>query len=143
MKKIFLLVLVLSLILTIPVFASETASLPAFSVTLNGTEVESSFRQFPLLVYKDITYFPMTYYDCRFLGLNTVWDSETNTLTIEKNNIFHGGAYRDYKWEWENGKEHTVSVCNFNIVVNGKVIDNASEECPLLTFRDVTYFPLT
>lgn len=143
MKKIFLLVLVLSLILTIPVFASETASLPAFSVTLNGTEVESSFRQFPLLVYKDITYFPMTYYDCRFLGLNTVWDSETNTLTIEKNNIFHGGAYRGYKWEWENGKEHTVSVCNFNIVVNGKVIDNTSEEYPLLTFRDVTYFPLT
>ena len=143
MKKIFVLIMVLVLILSVPAFASESASLPEFPVTLNETKIDSSFRQFPLLVYKDITYFPMTYYDCRFLGLKTSWDGDTNTLTIEKSNHFHGGAYRTYNWEWENGKSNVVSVCNFNIIVNGKKIDNALEEYPLLTFRDVTYFPLT
>ncbi len=138
-----MLLMVLTLALSVPVFASETATLPEFNVTLNGTEVDSAYRQFPLLVYRDITYFPMTYYDCRFLGVTTAWDGETNTLKIENNNEWFGGAYRTYDWNWENGKEHGVSVCNFNIEVNGKVIDNASEEYPLLTFRDATYFPLT
>ena len=109
MKKIFVLIMVLVLILSVPAFASESASLPEFPVTLNETKIDSSFRQFPLLVYKDITYFPMTYYDCRFLGLKTSWDGDTNTLTIEKSNHFHGGAYRTYNWEWENGKSNVVN----------------------------------
>ena len=65
---------------------SINVSLPGFKVTLNGTVIENETNQYPLIVYKDITYFPMTYYDCRLLGLESVWDSTTG-LKIAKTGV--------------------------------------------------------
>ena len=142
MRKFLLtLVFALAVFSSTAVLAEESVTLPAFDVTFSSEKVESEQRQFPLIVYKDITYVPMTYYDCRYLGLKTEWNDETRTLSIEQTPI--NCAYRDYKWEWKNSKNNKASVCDFNIVVNGKTIDNSKEEYPLLTFRDVTYFPLT
>lgn len=141
MKKIAILFTLLILCFASNVCAKEVANIPSCSVTLSGQSVDNSYRQYPLLQYKDIVYFPMTYYDCRFLGVATKWNSDTNTLEITKENI--SGAYRNYNWEWKNGKKNEISICDFNIIVNGKQIDNKSEEYPLITFRDVTYFPLT
>ncbi len=132
--------LFVTLILTIAASA-VSANLPTFDVTLNGVKVENQNREYPLIVYKDITYFPMTYYDCRFLGLITEWDNDTRTLYINKETITC--AYRDQNLPWANGSIFDPIICDFNIIVNGKVIDNSAEEYPLLTFRDITYFPLT
>ena len=88
MKKMFVIFMVIVMALpTISVFAKETAVLPAFEVSFNGQLVESNYRQFPLIVYKDITYVPMTYFDCRSLGLTTNWDNDTRTLSINKEYI--------------------------------------------------------
>ena len=141
MKKLAVLFSIIILSLASNAYAKETAVLPAFDVHFNGNKVDSTYREYPLLVYKDITYFPMTYFDSRHLGLVTEWDGETNTLTISKKNI--NSVLTAYKSENKNVKNNNVTICNFNIAVNGKVIDNKSEPYPLLTFRDVTYFPLT
>ncbi len=141
MKKVAILFTLIILCFASNVCAKEVANIPACSVTLSGQSVDNSYRQYPLLQYKDIVYFPMTYYDCRFLGVATKWSSDTNTLEITKENI--SGAYRNYKWEWKNGKSNEITICNFNIIVNGKEIDNTNEKYPLILFRDVTYFPLT
>ena len=142
MKKIFIMILFVIILSASSVYAESVVStLPLFNVSFNGQSVESEYRQFPLLVYKDITYVPMTYYDCRYLGLTTNWDNDTRTLTIEKSGITC--AYRDYNNQWRNSKNNEVKICDFNIVVNGKEIDNSKETYPLITFRDVTYFPLT
>lgn len=141
MKKIAVLFTLIILCFASNAYAKEVANIPACSVTLSGQSVDNSFRQYPLLQYKDIVYFPMTYYDCRFLGVATKWNSDTNTLEITKENI--SGAYRGYNWEWKNGRQNEITICNFNIIVNGKEIDNKNEEYPLILFRDVTYFPLT
>ena len=141
MKKLAVLFSIIILCFASNVYAKETAVLPAFDVHFNGNKVDSTYREYPLLVYKDITYFPMTYFDSRHLGLVTEWDEKTNTLTISKKNI--NSVLTAYKSENKNVKNNSVTICNFNIVVNGKVIDNKSEPYPLLTFRDVTYFPLT
>ncbi len=50
-----------------------SVNLPAFKVTINGEVADNNFSQYPLIVYKDITYFPMTYNDCRFLALESYW----------------------------------------------------------------------
>ncbi len=126
---------------TISVSAKEVAVLPAFDVYFNGNKVESEFREYPLLVYKDITYFPMTYFDSRHLGLTTEWDNTTRTLNINQEGI--RASLRDYKREQKNNKTQEVKICDFNIKIHGNSIDNSTEEYPLLTFRDVTYFPLT
>ena len=140
-KMLVVLMIVVMVIPTISVSAKEVATLPEFDVYFNGNKVESESREYPLLVYKDITYFPMTYFYSRHLGIVTEWDGETNTLAISKKNI--NSILTAYNSDSKNQKENDVSICNFNIIVNGKTIDNKTEPYPLLTFRDVTYFPLT
>ena len=61
-----------------PVYAANgsttvTVTLPTFKVVFNNTNVDNRYSKYPLIVYKDITYFPMTYSDCRFLGLESKW----------------------------------------------------------------------
>lgn len=147
MKKGTVLTFVISILLvyTVPawVFAEPSSvkvSLPGFKVSLNGVQVENRYRQYPLIVYKDITYFPMTYYDCRFLGIETKWDSEKG-LEIDKTGI--AGAYRDYNGKTKNASTYTATIPAFDVRINGKIINNTEEEYPLLVFRDVTYFPMT
>ena len=142
MKKKILMLVCVFMLLSVPALAKNVnVTIPQFDVKFNGTEVENEYRQFPLIVYKDITYFPMTYYDSRFLGLETMWDNDTRTLAITKENITC--AYRDYNLPWKNSGSLSATICDFNIVINEKEVENSKEEYPLLTFNDVTYFPLT
>lgn len=50
-----------------------------------------------------------------------------------------------YKSSQANGNHYQAVIPSYNIAVNSTTdfLDNASEEYPLLNFRDVTYFPLT
>lgn len=139
-KKLIAMMFV-SLALAVSAMASEKVSFPAFDVTFNGQLVSSQARQYPLIVYKDITYIPMTYYDTRFLGLATDWNNETRTISIKKADSWF--ASRDYSSDKTNKAGDKAEICSFNIVVNGKNIDNQKEKYPLLVYRDVTYFPLT
>jgi len=120
--------------------AEVTVSLPTFDVTMNGVEIEDEYRQYPFIVYKDITYFPVTYFDSRFLGLVTEWD---NLKGLEIYKTTETVEYEPYKQNWKNSNKYTVSIPKFNIVVNGKAINNSTEKYPLLSFRNVTYFPMT
>ncbi len=129
------------LLLCASVGAVEQATIPDKNVHLNDELVDNTTREYPLLLYKDITYFPLTYYDCRYLGLVTEWSDSTKTLSVYKENIT--GAYRDYNSQRINEKNNAVEICPFNIFVNGKEIDNDKEEYPFIIFRGVTYFPLT
>jgi len=117
-----------------------TITLPTFKVTLNGQEIDNSSNQYPLIAYKDITYFPMTYYDCRFLGLESVWNSNTG-LSIVKTDV--NWDYHNYKSSIKNNNVYNAQVAAFEITVNGTPIENSREKYPLLLFRNVTYFPLT
>ena len=123
-------------------FAAENVkiNLPAFKVTLNGKEINNTYNQYPLITYKNITYFPMTYDVSRYLGLVTMWNDRTG-LEIIKTNTDH--PYNEYKSKTKNASSYYASKPSFDIKVNGKVIDNQKEEYPLLIFRDITYFPLT
>ena len=119
---------------------SVQVTLPAFDVTLNGTTIENENRRYPLLVYHDITYVPMTYHDCRFLGLETTWNQKDG-LGVFKSDLT--GAYYEDTIAQKNSRRSTAQIASGNITVNGKQIHNASEPYPLLLYRDVTYFPLT
>ncbi|UJF32368.1 DUF5050 domain-containing protein [Paenibacillus hexagrammi] len=126
-----------------PSYAAESevsVTLPDFSVKLNGNEVENQNREYPLLVYKDITYVPMTWYDCRLLGLETKWDS-TSGLSIAKGNV--ASSYVSYQSDKKNKNRFKAQIHSSQITINGKSVDNAKEEYPLLSYNNVAYFPLT
>lgn len=73
--------------LTAQAAQAVNVTLPAFTVTLNGIEADSVQSQYPFLVYKDITYVPMTYHDARLLGLETKWTAQEG-LVINKASEF-------------------------------------------------------
>lgn len=123
--------------------AAETSvrvTLPNFKVNLNGHTVDNQFREYPLLVYKDITYFPMTWYDSRLLGLEANWSPEKG-LEIAEDQVT--SSYMPYQTDHRNASSYNAGVPASAISINGKTIDNTKETYPLLSFRDVTYFPLT
>lgn len=123
--------------------ATTKVTLPTFDVTLNGVKIDNEYRKFPFIVYKGITYFPMTYHDSRFLGLETLWN---NKIGLEVKGTENGNNYNYREPELlkaKNKASYTATIASFKIKVNGKVIDNTKEKYPLLLFREVTYFPMT
>ena len=135
-------VVVISLFfISFPVYAASVqVALPSFNVTLNGTQIENATRQYPLIVYNDITYFPMTYHDCRFLSLESNYTAQSG-LDIQKTGI--SGNYNADTMSGRNPQRATAQTAVFSIHVNGKVVDNSREQYPLLLYKDITYFPLT
>jgi len=111
-----------------------------FPVRLNGQVMNNDYAEYPCIVYNQITYVPMTYYDCRFLGLVTDWNQTTQTLKIDKSSVRE--PYHPTTRSAKNGPG-TAEIVTYPVVVNGKAIDNRSEQYPLIVFRQVTYFPLT
>lgn len=118
--------------------------IPSFPVTLNELKFSSSDQEkYTLLVYRNITYFPMTHYQSNLLNLDTNWTAE-NGLVISKGN---SGTPKEFAYNApaskKNSKIQTATIIDSKVTVNGKVIDNTKEPYPLLLFRNVTYFPLT
>ncbi|GAA3412439.1 hypothetical protein ACFFNY_22990 [Paenibacillus hodogayensis] len=120
--------------------ASVKVTLPDFQVSLNGHTVDNEYREYPLLVYNGITYFPMTWFDSRLLGLESIW-SPAEGLYIKQSPVT--SSYVANKSERRNADVYTAEIPSTSVTINGSTIDNTKEEHPLLNFRDVTYFPLT
>lgn len=117
-------------------------NIPQFSVNINNQKMEKEKSKYPPIVYKDITYFPMTYDNSNFLGIKTLWNANSRILKVDKDALVSGN-YNGYVKNEKNNLYYNASIPNFKIVVNGKSIDNSKEQYPLLIFRDITYFPLT
>ncbi len=144
MKKLLSVLLVTVLLLTsfTPGFAAlERAKLPDFPVTFNGTPIDNQRATYPLIVYKNITYFPMTWDYASALGLSSNY-TEARGLVIEKSNS-SVNLVQSVTANNNPNSSYTVSLPYFQITVNGKRINNATEPYPLLLFRNITYFPLT
>ncbi|MBE1441659.1 hypothetical protein [Paenibacillus sp. OAS669] len=121
-------------------------SIPVFPVTLDGVPIVQEHNTYPLITFKDITYFPLTWSATRALGLAYSWDDQ-NGLSIVPG--YEQGIPGKIKWSQDNsatnrpGTQYTASLVSFPVSVYGQMIDNASEPFPLLQFRDITYFPMT
>lgn len=144
MKKLKVLVLILAIvILPNATFAKNVnVNLPKFPVKINGVKMDYERSLYPLIVYRDITYFPLTYKNSRFLGLTTDWDKYKRIFSVSRdpNSL---GEYSNYDQGFKNKNSYKASVPTFIVNVNENRIINSKEKYPLLVFRDVTYFPLT
>ena len=118
-----------------------TASVAAGPVVLNGQAVDNSAAQYPLLLYSNITYFPMTYHLCRFLGLETNWDNDTRNLSITQTG--ERGPYVPETGHSRKSGKVSVTRVDYPVEINGVSIDNSVESHPLFNYGGVTYFPLT
>ena len=120
---------------------SLRASVVTAPVTLNGQKIDNRSAQYPLLLYKNITYFPMTYHLSRFLGVTTEWDNSARVLHIGVT-----GERGPYVPDTGHGaKKGSVALVRpqYRILINDAEVNNAVETHPILNYKGVTYFPLT
>ncbi len=126
-------------------FAESTdviVSIPEFDVSVNGELIDIEHSMYPVLSYKDVTYFPMTSDYLAGIGLELYFDSTDGLKINVKDEV---GAFEQnflgaliYP-----GSQHKAQIASFNIEVNGKTINNSEEEYPILLYNNITYFPMT
>lgn len=123
-----------------------TVTVADFDVFLNGVMMDSRNSEYPLIVFRNITYVPMTWNLTRFMGLKTRYDKKNGE------NIFFVGNTADRAYVLEEDKASTRNkgsysayITDYRLAVNDTrhFIDNKTEQYPILTFREITYFPLT
>jgi len=85
--------------------AAMRASVVTGKVTLNGQVIDNKTAKYPLLIYSNITYFPMTYHLSRFMGVSADWNNGSKTLDITA-----GGARTAYAAETGKKQSGSVSV---------------------------------
>ncbi len=145
MKKIAVVFCLAAVLLCVasPVYAASgvAVQVPQFAVMLNDKVYDNQHAKYPLLVYNDVTYFPMTYQLTRSLGLVTGWE-EGKGLYIAQHAEW-GQEEPDMTGNNRLGGRYQATVPNYPIYVNGWQVKNSGEQYPLLNFRNVTYFPLS
>lgn len=156
MKKVFTMLLLVALTVSSFLFCTvaahaaspkaATVRLVNFPVALQGVVFNSSSHehwQYPFIVYKDITYVPMTYSNGHMMNLNADWTAEKGlTVTLGDPAQWKETLEMDYTPQ-KNSSRLQATIAKGPVTVNGKTIDNAKEPYPLLVCRDITYFPLT
>lgn len=151
MKKNIGLFLALALLITsiisVPAHAKENevrVKIAPFYTQIQNVSVDNRYVEYPLITYKDITYFPMTYQLCAFLGLRSGFDPEKGLYITSipcgytaDAPLFGGEAVNSLSASYK------AVIPTYPVYLNGQLIDNSKEEYPLLNFRDITYFPMT
>ena len=115
-----------------------------FYTEIQGMSVDNRYVEYPLITYKDITYFPMTFDLCGRLGLMSSYTDEDGlyitrtTSSFDVNgNYFGSSAKNSYNTKYD------AHIPEYPVYLNGIYIDNKKEEYPLINFRGITYFPMT
>ena len=135
-------------IMSVGASASEYANvkIAPYYTEIDHVSVYNAAVEYPLITYKDITYFPMTYNLCTRLDLAIGFTPEDGLYitkheglpySAEDSALFGGNASNSYN------KTYKAVIPQYPVYLNGIRIDNSKEEYPLLNFRDVTYFPMT
>ncbi len=146
MKKILIFILLMAGIAAIPLSVSaENASvvLPTYKCIINDSDIYYKDSQYPLLSYKDITYFPMTWNYCRAMDLDVQWvDGEG--LYIASKPTLDKPEFQVYPLENKtvNKSNMTAVRVEYPVFIDGKTAYR-DPTYPLLNFRGITYFPMT
>ncbi len=149
-KHISKILIVFGIIMLFSLFGARAqqevyVSIASYPTEIDGINVANRDVEYPLINYKDITYFPMTYNLCARLGLTTGYEQDSglyivsyNAITdINEAELFGNAAINSVD------KYYTATIPEYPVYLNGIRIDSSKEEYPLLNFRNITYFPMT
>lgn len=147
MKRLIISIIFITFILSMLEFNyADTESveivIPEFDVRVNGILIDTAHSQYPVITYKNITYFPMTSDYLVGIGLNLSFTGAEGLKINVKKEI---GKLEQNFLGASNlvGSSHTAQITPFRVEVNGKVLNNAEEEYPILLYKNITYFPMT
>lgn len=144
MKKLSVLFGAALLALSINASASETVSvqIPDYPCIIGNASIYYQDSVYPLLSFRDVTYFPMTYEYCRALDLAVSWvDGKGLYIAYQPTSYQALPVYETTA----NTKWHSAVLPEYPIYINGRLVSENREdtEYPFLNFRGVTYCPMT
>lgn len=108
-------------------------------VELNGRRYKNSDLQYPFINYQGISYFPLTYYGCRMLGISCDWTKEKGVMLTDK-----GEASEDItgKNTMKSGVYDKGKVYKGKVSINGKVYEYQDTPYPFISYKNVVYMPV-
>ena len=135
--------MIVMILLNISVYAEQEVeiTIPDFDVVIGDQIIDNVHNKYPMILYKNITYFPMTWNFSRALGLESNWSNDTG-LAIGKTTEYEN-LNQDLSANNDVNKSFRAEIATFDIKLNDKMLSNAEETYPILVFRNITYFPLT
>lgn len=127
--------------------ASETLEVQIANVTLkiDGQEVQNLRSKYPVLLYHEITYFPITYHYMQALGLQSSYEAEKG-LSVATNPKGAQKLIQDLlpaeAADQVPGTLCSAIIPSFPITVQGKAV-KAQGDWPFLLYNEITYMPAT
>lgn len=144
-KNLILMLLILLLTLISKTNAkSVDVNLPNFDIYVNEVKVENDYKKYPFIVYRGITYFPLTYDDAKFMEWNLKWVKKTRELHVvstEQVN-YQWEEYKQVKGKTKNKKIMKAKTPAFKIKFGEKYLPKTIGKYPVLVYNHVTYIPL-
>ena len=136
--------------MNIPLSAAVPAKVPVsvadFPIRLNGVLLrQQKDAYFPILVYRGISYLPMTQSHSELLNLMTHWIEEKSMLSISSPWSITL-SYTDPSFNAADdmpNKNLSAQPVWYPISINGQLLDLNNQPYPILNFRNITYLPLT
>ena len=111
--------------------------IPKCAFSINGVVYDNNHERYPIITYNGQRYFPMTSRNANALGLMIQW-AEDGKLIVTRNEEGHSAEREEFVSK--NPRRGYADRPDYDIIVNGKLIEN-NDEKPMLLFRGVTYFP--
>lgn len=141
-KALILLSLLIVIVSAASVEAAETStvSIINFPVTINYVSfIEQNKSEYPMFLYNNITYFPLTYSKLTLVGLNVEIEGTEIMLNSEKN--IAPKMYKSYEQLPPKGELIEACESPYELYVNGEKYKD--EKYPVLFHKDIVYIPLT
>ncbi|MCL2497005.1 MAG: copper amine oxidase N-terminal domain-containing protein [Symbiobacteriaceae bacterium] len=123
------------------------AELANISMYINGGEVAVARSRYPLLLYNDITYLPLTWYLGQALGLEVSYDYANNILKVRPDNLIPLLSLRQELLAPEQpslqlGSKVQATTVAYTVYIGEEEV-TSSATWPLLSYQYITYLPLT
>ena len=146
-RKLFFITLVMFLFISLTTtnYAQNNkdveVSIPTSNVRVNGTVINNQQNKYPMIVYKDIFYLPLTEGYSRALGLITSWYKEDEFVIVQDYNF--DAPIQILSEDNNLNVKHYARILDSKITINEEKVINNQEAYAFLSFRDTVYMPIT
>lgn len=122
-------------------FASApSATIADLPISLNGQQVDNATRTYPIIKRDGVLYFPLTFQDSRFMGLETKWTPKSG-LEVTSAKVFNSYPKPQVSaGEKQESDPLDVQDIDYPVTFDGKSLQRAYD---IFSYEGITYVPLT